>query len=318
MLGVFLDRDTLDLGDIDFSELDGSLPGWCHYPATAPGQVLERIAEASVVITNKVVLDETTLAQAGQLRLISVAAIGTNNVDLAVATQLGITVCNCQGYSTPSVVQHVFALLLALCTRLPDYRQAVRENRWQQADRFCLLDYPIRELTGKILGIVGYGTLGRQVAQVARAFGMEVLLAQRPGTLEVEEGRLPLHALLPLVDVLSLHCPLTPATRDLIGEWELALMRRDALLINTARGGIVDEAALAEALRRGALGGAGVDVLSEEPPVNGNPLLAGDIPQLIVTPHCAWGSRESRQRLVGQLAENINAFLLGRPLRVVA
>jgi glycerate dehydrogenase len=215
------------------------------------------------------------------------------------------------------VVQHVFALLLALCTRWPDYQQAVGEGRWQRASQFCLLDFPIRELAGKTIGIIGYGELGRGVARVAEAFGMHVLLAQRPGTVEVLENRTPLPVLLPQVDVLSLHCPLTPATRGLIGAWELALMRRDAILINTARGGLVDEALLADALRRGALGGAGVDVLSLEPPVGGNPLLAPDIPHLIVTPHCAWGSRESRQRLVGQLAENIAGFLSGAPVRVV-
>ncbi len=180
------------------------------------------------------------------------------------------------------------------------------------ASQFCLLDFPIRELAGKTLGIVGYGELGRGVARVAEAFGMRVLLAQRPGTVEPEEGRLPLPILLPQIDVLSLHCPLTPDTRGLIGPWELALMRRDAILINTARGGLVDEAVLADALRQGALGGAGVDVLSLEPPVTGNPLLAPDIPNLIVTPHCAWGSRESRQRL-----ENIQGWRDGAPPRLV-
>jgi glycerate dehydrogenase len=257
------------------------------------------------------------LTAARQLRLICVAATGTNNVDLEAAARLGITVCNCQGYSPPSVVQHVFALLLALFTRLPDYHKAVGLGRWQQAEQFCLLDYPIRELAGKTLGIVGYGELGKGVAQLAKAFAMQVLIAQRPGTLEPEEGRIPLPALLPQVDVLTLHCPLTPDTQGLIGEWELALMRRDAVLINTARGGIVDETALAKALRRSALGGAGVDVLSEEPPVHGNPLLAGDIPNLIVTPHSAWGSHESRQRLVEQLVENVQGFVTGHPLRVV-
>jgi glycerate dehydrogenase len=215
------------------------------------------------------------------------------------------------------VVQHVFALLLALCTRWPDYQQAVREGRWQRASQFCLLDFPIRELAGKTMGIVGYGELGQGVARAAEAFGMRVLVAQRPGTAETPEDRTPLPVLLPQVDVLSLHCPLTPATRGLIGAWELALMRRDAILINTARGGLVDEALLADALRRGALGGAAVDVLSLEPPVTGNPLLAPDIPNLIVTPHCAWGSRESRQRLVEQLAENIDGWLAGAPVRVV-
>ena len=202
-------------------------------------------------------------------------------------------------------------------TQLSAYRQAVRAGRWQRSSQFCLLDFPIRELAGKTLGIIGYGELGQGVARVAEAFGMQVLIAQRPGAVEPEEGRVPLPMLLPQVDVLSLHCPLTPETRGLIGAWELALMRRDAILINTARGGLVDETLLAAALRQGALGGAGVDVLSLEPPVDGNPLLAPDIPNLIVTPHSAWGSRESRQRLLMQLAENIQAYLEGEPLRVV-
>lgn len=317
MLGVFLDRDSLDCGDLDFSELDAILPDWRYYPATGPAETAARIAEAEVVISNKVMLDAAAMRQAPRLKLISVAATGVNNVDLDAAAAQGVTVCNCHGYGTHAVVQHVFALLLSLFTRWPDYQQAVRAGRWRQSSQFCLLDFPIRELADKTLGIVGYGELGQGVARIAAAFGMRVLIAQRPGTMETLANRLPLPVLLPQVDVLSLHCPLTPATRGLMGAWELALMRRDAILINTARGGLVDESLLADALRRGALGGAGVDVLSLEPPVNGNPLLAPDIPNLIVTPHCAWGSRESRQRLIGQLVENIAGFLNGSPLRVV-
>ena len=317
MLGVFLDRDSLDCGDLDFGDLDRVLPDLDYYAATGPEQVAARIAEAEVVISNKVALDAAALRHAPRLRLICVAATGVNNVDLTAAARAGVTVCNCRGYGTPAVVQHVFALLLALCARLPEYRQAVRDGRWQRASQFCLLDYPIRELADKTLGIVGYGELGRGVARLAEAFGMRVLLAQRPGTVELLEDRTPLPLLLPQVDVLSLHCPLTPETRGLIGAWELALMRRDAVLLNTARGGLVDEAMLADALRKGALGGAGVDVLTLEPPTAGNPLLGPDIPNLIVTPHCAWGSRESRQRLVGQLAENVRGYLGGEPVRVV-
>lgn len=317
MLGAFLDRNTLDCGDLDFSVLDTELPELTYYPATLPDQVAERIAQAEVVISNKVMLNAAAIEQAPRLRLICIAATGVNNVDLAAAEAAGITVCNCRGYGSPAVVQHVFALLLALYTRLPDYHQAVRAGRWQRADQFCLLDYPIRELADKTLGIVGYGELGRGVARVAEAFGMRVLLAQRPGAIEPEEGRIPLPVLLPQVDVLSLHCPLTPETRGLIGAWELALMRRDAVLINTARGGLVDEAVLADALRKGALGGAGIDVLSLEPPTDGNPLLAPDIPNLIITPHSAWGSRESRQRRLEQLAENVREYQLGQPVRIV-
>lgn len=318
MLGVFLDRDSLDRGDLDFSRLEQVVSELRYHPATAPDQVAARIAAADVVISNKVMLDAAALQHAQRLKLICIAATGVNNVDVAAATMRGITVCHCRGYGTSAVVQHVFTLMLNLFTHLLDYRQAVRAGHWQQAPQFCLLDFPIRELAGKTLGIVGYGELGRGVARVAEAFGMRVLLAQRPGTLETEEDRLPLPVLLPQVDVLSLHCPLTPETRGLIGPWELALMRRDAILINTARGGLVDERTLADALRQGALGGAGVDVLSLEPPVDDNPLLAPDIPNLLVTPHCAWGSRESRQRLIGQLVENIGAYLNGAPVRIVS
>jgi glycerate dehydrogenase len=317
MLGVFLDRDSLDHDDLRLDGLQATLPEWRMFGATAPHQVAERIAGAQVVISNKVVLDEAVLEAATELKLIAVAATGTNNVDLKAAQRLGISVCNVRRYATPSVVQHVFALLLNLTRHLNDYQQAVGEGRWQQSEQFCLLDYPIHELNGRKLGIIGYGELGEAVARVAtQAFGMEVLLAQRPGA-AAQPGRIPLTELLPQVDVLSLHCPLTEATRNLIGEAELTLMKPQAILINTARGGIVDETALANALRQGRLGGAGADVLVKEPPTSDSPLLAGDIPNLIVTPHIAWASRESRQRLTDQLAENIRAFLAGTPQNLV-
>ncbi|MFO7594696.1 MAG: 2-hydroxyacid dehydrogenase [Pseudomonadota bacterium] len=317
MNGVFLDRESLDRGDLRLDELKATLSDWRMYDATAPQQTAERIADAEVVISNKVVLDEAALAAAPKLRLIAVAATGTDNVDLHAAARLGISVCNVRRYATPSVVQHVFALLLNLSRHLNDYQQAVRQGRWQQSRQFCLLDYPIHELNGRKLGIVGYGELGEAVARTAgQAFAMEVLLAQRPGA-SAQPGRIPLPELLPQVDVLSLHCPLTEATRGLIGEPELALMKPGAILINTARGGIVDEQALANALRAGRLGGAGVDVLEREPPGSDSPLLAGDIPNLIVTPHIAWAGLESRRRLTDQLAENIRAFLAGRPQNLV-
>jgi glycerate dehydrogenase len=227
-----------------------------------------------------------------------------------------VTVCNCRAYGTPSVAQHTLLLMLALATRLSDYQQAVRTGAWQQASQFCLLDFPIMELQGKTLGLLGHGELGSAVGRLAEAFGMRVLLGALPGR-PARGDRLPLEALLPQVDALSLHCPLTDETRHLIGARELARMKPQALLINTARGGLVDEQALATALRAGHLGGAAFDVLSEEPPRHGNPLLDGDIPRLIITPHNAWGSREARQRIVGQLAENALAFFAGAPQRVV-
>lgn len=317
MRGVFLDLDTVDSGDLDLAPITGT-PGieWTTFGTTNADQLRTRIDSAQIVISNKVVLDRAELESHPELRLIVVAATGTNNVDLTAAKELGITVCNVRNYGTPSVVQHVYALILALTTRLPQYMGAVAQGRWQTHAHFCLFDYPIRELSGKTLGIVGYGTLGRGVGAAAGAFGLRVLIAQRPGG-PAQEGRIPLPELLPQVDILSLHCPLTEQTRNLIGGNELAAMRDDAILINTARGGIVDETALARALRDGTIGGAGIDVLSEEPPAGGNPLLASDIPNLIVTPHIAWASKESRQRVLDIVGDNIRAYLDGKPQNIV-
>ncbi|MFC1602861.1 2-hydroxyacid dehydrogenase [Pseudomonadota bacterium] len=308
--GVFLDLETVDQADLDLSKLKQALPHWQFHAATARNETAERIRDAAIVISNKVILDRDTLHQAKQLRLICIAATGTNNVDLEAAREFGITVTNVTGYGTPSVVQHVFSLMLALTTRLADYNQAVISGAWQQSSQFCLLNFPIHELAGKNLGIIGYGELGRAVAEVAKVFDMKVLITQRPRS-DSQTDRIPLAELLPQADVLTLHCPLADNTKNLIGQKELALMKKEALLINTARGGIVDEEALASALRLGKIGGAGVDVLIQEPPVKGNPLLEPDIPNLIVTPHIAWASRESRQRLVDELVANIQAYLQG-------
>jgi glycerate dehydrogenase len=219
-------------------------------------------------------------------------------------------VCNLRDYCTASVVQHVFGALLTLTHKLREYDALVRAGAWQRGGQFCLLDYPIRELAGRRLGIVGFGALGRGVAHAARAFGMEVLVANRPGGERVP-GRLDLDELLPQVDVLSLHCPLTPATEGLIDLTRLGRMKPDAVLVNTARGALVDGAALADALRAGRLGGAAIDVLPQEPPVDGHPLLATDIPNLLVTPHIAWAAREARQRCIDEMAANVEDFRRG-------
>ncbi len=308
--GVLLDLATIDRGDIDLSPLRSVCERWKIHERTAPGQTKGRIRDAELVVSNKVLLDRELLESARELKLVCVAATGTNNVDLDAAREVGISVTNVTGYATPSVVQHVFALMLTHATRLLDYRQAVLDGAWARSDQFCLLHYPIRELAGRIIGIVGFGELGGEVARVAEAFGMKVLVAQRPG-IPPQTGRVPLAELLPQVDVLTLHCPLADNTRNLIAKKELTLMKPDALLINTARGGIVDEQALAEALRRGEIGAAAVDVLSLEPPRDGNPLLDPTLPNLIVTPHTAWASRECRQRLVDEVAQNILAFAKG-------
>ncbi|MFZ3202762.1 MAG: 2-hydroxyacid dehydrogenase [Pseudomonas sp.] len=313
---VFLDHSTLDLGDLDLSPLQQLFGELTLYPLSSPEQVIERLQGVQVAISNKVPLDAKTFAACPELKLVLIAATGTNNIDLAAAREHDVLVCNCQGYGTPSVAQHTLMLLLALATRLPDYQSAVRAGRWQQAQQFCLLDFPIVELQGKTLGLLGHGELGGAVATLAEAFGMRVLLGQLPGR-PSRPDRLPLDELLPQVDALTLHCPLNPATQDLIGEYQLSLMKPGAFLINTARGGLVNEQALADALRRGHLGGAATDVLTQEPPTDGNPLLAADIPRLIVTPHSAWGSREARQRIVTQLTENAQAFFDGAARRVV-
>ncbi|SDB52611.1 glycerate dehydrogenase [Pseudomonas sp. NFACC23-1] len=314
---VFLDHPSLDLGDLDLGPLRNCFSDLQLFARTTPDQVIERLKGATVAITNKVVIDAQAMAASPELKLILISATGTNNVDLVAARSHGITVCNCQGYGTPSVAQHTIMLLLNLATRLADYQKAVGEGRWQQASQFCLLDYPIVELAGKTLGLLGHGELGSAVGRLAEAFGMRVLLGQIPGR-PARPDRLPLEQLLPQVDALTLHCPLNEHTRNFIGARELAQLKPGAFVVNTARGGLVDEQALAEALRNGHLGGAATDVLSVEPPAQGNPLLAGDIPRLIVTPHNAWGSREARQRIVGQMSENAQGFFSGTARRVVS
>ncbi|MDB6444639.1 2-hydroxyacid dehydrogenase [Pseudomonas sp. 21TX0197] len=314
---VFLDHSSLDLGDLDLAPLRNCFGELQLFARTLPRQVTERLQDATVAITNKVVIDAAAMAANASLKLILISATGTNNVDLQAARRHGITVCNCQGYGTPSVAQHTIMLLLNLATRLADYQKAVGEGRWQQAAQFCLLDYPIVELQGKTLGLLGHGELGSAVGRLAEAFGMRVLLGQVPGR-PARPDRLPLDQLLPQVDALTLHCPLNEHTRHFIGPRELALLKPGAFVLNTARGGLIDEQALADALRSGHLGGAATDVLSVEPPTQGNPLLAADIPRLIVTPHNAWGSREARQRIVGQLTENAQGFFSGAARRVVS
>ncbi|TWC25865.1 glycerate dehydrogenase [Pseudomonas sp. SJZ085] len=314
---VFLDHPSLDLGDLDLTPLRNGFDELQLFARTTPDQVIERLKGATVAITNKIVIDAATMAASPELKLILISATGTNNVDLAAARHHGITVCNCQGYGTPSVAQHTIMLLLNLATRLADYQKAVSDGRWQQASQFCLLDYPIVELQGKTLGLLGHGELGSAVGRLAEAFGMRVLLGQIPGR-PARPDRLPLDQLLSQVDALTLHCPLNEHTRHFIGMRELALLKPGAFVVNTARGGLIDEQALADALRSGHLGGAATDVLSVEPPTQGNPLLDGDIPRLIITPHNAWGSREARQRIVGQLTENALGFFSGTARRVVS
>lgn len=314
MRAVFLDAEGLL--DCTLNELRRVCGELQVHEWTPAEEAAARVAGAELLITNKVKISRDLLAGAPTVRLICVVATGTDIIDLQAAKAYGVTVCNCQAYGADSVVQHVFSGILALHTNLLQYHQAVRDGRWQEARQFCFLDYPIVELHGKTLGIVGFGNLGRGVAAVAQAFGMKVVVAARPGG--GKDQRPQLAEILPEVDVLTLHCPLTEHTRGLIGPEELAMMKPTAILVNAGRGGIVDESALADALRNNVIGGAVVDVLSTEPPKNGNPLLAADIPNLILTPHVAWASKEARQRIIDQTVENIVAWQDGNPLRVVS
>lgn len=311
MKGVFLDLDSLAAGDLDVSAFDGLLDEWQTWPATDPAQRLARIGDAEVVVTNKVVLDDEVLRSVPALRLICLTATGYNNVAVETARELGIAVSNVVAYATDSVAQHVLALILAHHTRLLDYNHDVRSGAWSRSEQFCLLDHPVRELRGMTLGIIGYGELGRAVARLAEAFGMQVIVAQRPGGLPVRD-RKPLEEVLRRSDVLTLHVPLLDATHHMIDEKALRLMKTTALLINTARGGVVDNEALADALREGRIGGAGLDVLDEEPPPADHPLLADDIPNLVLTPHTAWAGRQARQNVVDETVANIRAFLAQR------
>lgn len=320
MKAVFPDFDSLGPSDLDISALHATLPGIELYASSTPAEVSSRITGCEVLIVNKVHLDRTLLTANPSLRLVCLAATGSDNIDLAAARELGITVCNIRNYCSPSVVQHVFGLLLSLNLHLDEYRQLLAAGGWQRSAHFCLLDYPARELAGLTFGIVGYGQLGRAVAHVAQAFGMHVIASQtlRHGTSlhgqQTEESPIERRALPELLgtsDVVSLHCPLTTATRHLINADTLRLMRKDAVLINTARGALVDAGALLAALRTGRLGAAAIDVLPEEPPVSGNPLLEAQLPNLLVTPHIAWAARESRQRALDEVVANIRAFIDG-------
>ncbi len=310
MQAVFLDYDTVSNGDLDRSVIARAVAPVKFFGTTDPAQIIERIHDADVVLLNKVKLGRAELQQARKLKLIAVAGTGTDNVDLVAAQERGIAVCNVRGYCTQSVVQHAWAMILSLTQHLPLFARLTMNGSWVKSEQSTLFAHPIRELAGCVLGVVGWGDLGRGVAKIADAFGMQVIIANRPGG-AAQPGRVDLARLLATADVVSLHCPLTPATRRMIGTHELALMKPGALLINTARGALVDGLALAMALKERRLAGAGIDVLPQEPPVDGDPLLDPDIPNLIVTPHIAWAAREARQRCLADMAANIEDFLRG-------
>ena len=311
MRAVFLDYATLGDG-LDPGELESLVSELVLYDDTPEEEVAARVADADIVYTNKNVLDDELFEQKPNLKFIALAATGTDNVDTQSAKRHGIAVANIRAYCTRSVVEHVFAVLLTLTHSLVRYHDAVRVGAWPRANSFCMLDFPIRELSAMTVGIVGYGSLGQGVARIAREFGARVLVSARPGAEPAPAGRVPFPRLLAESDVISLHCPLTEATRGLLGAAEFRKMKDDAILINTARGGLVDSRALVDALTRGDIAAAAIDVLSTEPPIDGDPLLDYDGPNLIVTPHIAWATTTARQTAIDELAANTRAFLEGR------
>ena len=296
---------------LDISELRSLLPELVLYDETEDEQIAERIAGAEIVLGNKVLISESLFAGAPEMRFIGLTATGTDNVDLEAARRHGVAVANIRAYCSQSVAEHVFACVLHFANSMGPYTRDVRVGAWQRAEVFCLLTHPIVELSAMTLGIVGYGELGKAVARIAEAFNMEIIVAARPGAVEVPEGRVSMNELLARSDVISLHCPLTDATRGLFGEAEFSAMKPSAILINTARGALVDSAALARALRDDVIRGAAVDVLPNEPPVNGDPLLDYEGSNLLLTPHIAWGTLTARQNAVDELTANIAAFLKG-------
>ncbi len=316
---LFLDKASLYPDDLDFLILE-EVATWQWFDNVDPGVIRQSLEGAEILVSNKVVINSEVIEHSPRLRLICVAATGVNNVDLAAAEQAGIQVCNIRAYATSSVVQHVFSLILTLNRKLLSYKTSASNGDWSHSDYFCYFGEPISELEGKTLGIVGYGELGRAVAKVARCFGMKVLLAKKHNAgdgVDQGEGRVDLETLLSRSDVVTLHCPLTKDNHHMISSEELSRMKADAILINTARGGLVDEQALLHALEAKHIAGAGLDVLEEEPPSVNNALISCQSETLIVTPHIAWASRESRQRLINEIAENIRAYQQGRSRNLV-
>ncbi|MEZ9515940.1 D-2-hydroxyacid dehydrogenase [Vibrio splendidus] len=314
---VFLDRATIPsqihLKPISFEHQ------WVEYDFTSPEQVSERIEGADVVITNKVVLNADNLAKAQQLKLIAVSATGVNNVDVGYCKINNIAVTNVQGYATQSVPEHVIAMLFALKRNLVGYHQDIEAGEWQKDKQFCFFTHPIQDVAGSTLGLIGSGGLGQATAILAKAIGMNVIFAERKGAESCREGYLPFDTVLQQADAISLHCPLTEATQDLISERELAMMKPNAVLINAGRGGLVDEQALVAALKNQEIAGAGMDVFTQEPADNSNPLLANShLPNLLLTPHVAWGSDSSIQKLSDILIDNIDAFVSGKPQNLVS
>ena len=315
MNAAILDAATLGFDDLDFVPLTNAVEHMHCYQQTKASDTVKRLTGVQIALVNKVVLDASVLSQLPLLKHIIVLATGVNNIDLSAAKALGISVQNCRAYGVDSVAQHCLMLMLCLSTKMLNYRRSIKNGDWSKSTQFCMLDFPVESLSGKTLGIVGYGDLGKGVADLALAFGMKILIAQRPGkNVEPKSGRLGLAKMLPQVDILSLHCPLTQDTTDLIDWPQLCALPNSAFLINCARGGVVNELALLKALDEGQIAGAGVDVLTQEPPLKDHPLLTVDRDNLIITPHTSWASRQARQTILSQAQENIMSLRSGQDL----
>ena len=310
---VVLDRDTLVNRPFDF-DFPHTLSS---YGTTEAHETLERIRGADIVITNKVVISAQAFAENPQLKLVAVTATGVNNVDVEAAKQNGTAVCNIRAYGNESVAEHAFMMMITLMRNLPAYQRDVAAGLWENSPFFCHLGAPMRDLNGKTLAIFGRGNIGKTLATYAQAFKMNVVFAEHKNAQSIRDGYVSFDEAIRSADVVSLNCPLTPQTANMIGEAELQQMKPGAILINCGRGGLVDEAALVAALKYGQIGGAGFDVLTQEPPRDGNPLLKARLPNLIVTPHIAWASQEAANRLFDILLDNINHFVAGNPQNLV-
>jgi len=306
---VFLERNTFN---VPFRRPSFGHE-WIDYNDTLSEQIVPRLQDATIAICNKLALREDTLSQLPKLKLIAVAATGVDNIDLDFCRRKGIAVCNTRGYAVNSLPEHALMLMLALRRNLIAYRDDINEGRWHEAASFCLLDHAIGDLNGATLGIIGYGTLGQSMSRLAQAIGMRVLIAEHKRASVVRAERTSFIDVLRESDVISLHCPLTEETKNLIGAEELRLMKREAILINTARGRLVVDEELVSALKNGEISGAGIDVLRVEPPQKGNVLVETKLQNLIVTPHNAWASKQAMQTLADQLIGNLEAFMRDEP-----
>ncbi len=310
---VFLDRSTLQ-ANVRRPAFEHT---WQEYATTSPADTVERLKDATIAITNKAPLRGDVLAQLPKLKMIAVAATGYDVIDVPACRERGIAVANIRNYAVHTVPEHAFSLILALRRSLLEYRADVERGRWQEVDQFCFFDHPIRDLHGSTIGIFGEGVLGQGTAAIARAFGMRVLFADHAPPKMPGVEFTPMEQVLAESDVISLHCPLTPESRNMFGLEQFRKMKRSAILINTARGGLVDEQALVVALKEGLIAGAGFDVLTKEPPKEGNPLLDLRMPNFILTPHVAWASDGAMQFLADQLIDNVELFIKGTPQHLV-